>query len=271
MKKIIAKTLINVVLLWVAAGAAFIFLPLPGQIPVLMYHFIDTPERAAKEKNVVSRKSFERQVGFLHRFGYHVISLEQYEAIRTGKQKPRGREVVLTFDDGNYSFAQQAFPILKKFEMPVSLFLISGALEEGLYGSMKKETILQLAQYPWITIGSHSRTHPLLSKLTEDQIRVELAGSKKDLETLLNRPIVYFAYPGGNLDDRVARLTEESGYHLAFTTSPKKLKTLDGSRLYGLTRVKVSHTSDWMPLFWIRVSGLTDMGKFLMERIKRRF
>ncbi|MBP9865628.1 MAG: polysaccharide deacetylase family protein [Candidatus Omnitrophica bacterium] len=251
----------------VLAAVSFAVLPLPGTIPVLMYHFIDTPERAAEEKNVVSRQSFERQVKFLHRFGYRVLSMEQYEDIRAGRRKPRGREVVLTFDDGNYTVADQAIPILKPYQMPVTLFLVSGSLEEGLYGSMKKETILELARYPWITMASHSRTHPLLSTLNEEQILQELAGSKQELEALLNRPVRYFAYPSGNLDARVLRLAESAGYRLAFTTAAKQLKGLPETD-FSITRVKISRTSDYLPLFWIKVSGIYEWGRGLIKSLK---
>ena len=232
-----------------------------------MYHFIDTPERAAVEKNVVSRAAFQKQVWFLHRFGYHVLSMEDYAATHSGKRKPQGREVVLTFDDGNYTVADQAIPILKPYEMPVTLFLVSGSLEDGRYGSMKKETILELAQYPWITMASHSRTHPLLSILTEEQIADELTGSKQDLETLLNRPVSYFAYPSGNLDARVLRMAQEAGYKLAFTTAAKQLKGLPETD-FSITRVKISRTSDCLALFWFKVSGIYEWSRAALHRLK---
>jgi len=253
----------------VLLSAGFIFLPLPGTVPVLMYHFIDTPERAAVEKNVVSRAAFERQVWFLHRFGYHVISMEDYEAVRAGQRKPRGREVVLTFDDGNYTVPEQAIPVLKRYEMPVTLFLVSESVKDGRYGSIKEDKVLELAQYPWITMASHSQTHPLLSELTEAQIQEELEGSKRDLEALLKRPVRYFAYPSGNLDERVVRLAQSAGYKLAFTTAAKQLKGLPETD-FSITRVKISRTSDSLPLFWFKVSGIYEWGRSVLQSFKNR-
>lgn len=271
MKKILRWCLVFLAAVSLLAGLGFAVLPLPGHIPVLMYHFIDTPERAAQEKNVVSRQSFEKQVKFLHRFGYRVLSMEEYAEIRGGRRKPRGREVVLTFDDGNYTVADQAIPILKPYEMPVTLFLVSGSMQDGRYGSMKKETILELARrYPWITMASHSRTHPLLSTLTEAEITDELAGSKQDLETWLGRPIRYFAYPSGNLDARVVRLAQSAGYQLAFTTAAKQLRGLPETD-FSVTRVKISRTSDCLALFWFKVSGIYEWGRAGIQRLKSLF
>jgi len=268
-KKILRFFILLLAAVLVLAAVGFAVLPLPGRIPVLMYHFIDTPERSAQEKNVVSRAAFERHVRFLHRFGYHVLSMEDYEAIRAGRRKPQGREVVLTFDDGNYTVAEQAVPILEPYKMPVTLFLISEAVKDGRYGSIKEETVLELAKYPWITLASHSRTHPFLSELTDAQIQDELEGSKRDLETLLNRPVHYLAYPSGNLDARVVRLAQSAGYKLAFTTAAKQLKGLPETD-FSITRVKISRTSDCLPLFWIKVSGIYEWGRSLVSMFKNR-
>jgi len=266
------KKILRIFTVVFAAAAAlvavcFAVLPLPGTIPVLMYHFIDTPERAAQEKNVVSRESFERQVWFLSYFGYRVLSMQDYEDIRAGRRKAHGREVLLTFDDGNYTVPEQAIPVLKPYEMPVTLFLISEAVKDGRYGSIKEDTVLELAKYPWITMASHSRTHPILSELADEQIRDELEGSKKYFETLLNRPVDYFAYPSGNLDARVLRLAQSVGYKLAFTTSAKKLKGLPETD-FSITRVKISRTSDSLPLFWIKVSGIYESARSAIRMLK---
>lgn len=266
-KKILRFIAFLFVVMAVLILVSFALLPLPGTIPVLMYHFIDTPERAAQEKNVVSRQSFEKQVKFLHRFGYRVLSMQAYEDIRAGRRKSQGREVVLTFDDGNYTVAEQAIPVLKPYEMPVTLFLISAALEDGRNGSMKKETALELAQYPWITMESHSRTHPFLSSLSDDQLKAELSGSKQDLEELLHRPIDYIAYPSGDLDARVLTATQNAGYKLAFTTSAKKLKGLPETG-FSITRVKISRTSDCLALYWIKVSGIYEWGRAAIRTLK---
>lgn len=252
-----------------AAVSAFVFLPLPGQIPVLMYHFIDTPERAASEKNVVSRKSFARQMAFLHRFGYHVISMDDYYAIKTGRKKPRGREIMITFDDGNYTFADQAYPEMAKYQFPVTLFVISQNIKDKSYGSMDEQTLKKLHSNSWITLGSHSRTHPLLSQLSDDAVRQELLGSKRELEDLFNTPFWYLAYPSGNMDERVTRIAEESGYRLAFTTSLKHLKDVQ-ENFYSIPRVKISRTSDCPIAFWGQISGIYQAFKRLSHTFSGR-
>lgn len=252
-----------------AAALAFAVLPLPGMLPILMYHFIGTEEDAAREKNFVTLESFKRQIEFLHRFGYRVISLDDYYEILTGRRKPRGREILLTFDDGNDSFLRDAFPVLARYEYPVALFLVSESMKKGINTAMPIKDIKQLMAYPWITVAAHTRTHPTLTALSETRMEDEIAGSKKDLEAMLGIPIHYFAYPYGEFDERVIEVTKKAGYRLAFTTSYKKFKTVqDGP--YAVTRNKISRTSDNLLVFWFKLSGLyriykKQRRKFLLQ------
>jgi peptidoglycan/xylan/chitin deacetylase (PgdA/CDA1 family) len=251
-------------------GLAFVFLPLPGTIPVLMYHFIDTRERATKEKNVVSQESFERQMQFLDRFGYRVISPDEFYAIKTGRKKPLGKEVVLTLDDGNYTFEEKAFPILQKYSFPVAVFVVSESVKQELHGSMTVASLKKLLASGKVTIGSHTKTHPLLSQMSDQQMKEELEGSKRDLETLLGTPITDLAYPSGDFDGKVLEKAKQAGYRLAFTTSYKQLKGIEED-LYSITRLKISRTSDNLLVFWLKLSGIYQTLKHSRHQWKNQY
>lgn len=256
MKKIFFGLAAFVSVLVLAAGILLFVFPLPGQIPVLMYHFVGSRQDAAEQKNFVSRESFAAQMAFLKRFGYRPISLEEYFEIKTGLRKPRGREVVITFDDGNYTFESEALPILRPYQFPVTVFLVSESVKHGQYGSMTEPVIREmLERNPFVGIGSHSKTHPFLSRISPEQLEDELSGSRKDLEAMFGRPVRFLAYPSGDLNDAVLEAARRAGYDLAFTTSAKKLKALPEGP-FSLTRVKISRTSDLPPAFWFKLSGL---------------
>ena len=264
--KVIALVALVAVLI---SGAAFAVLPLPVTVPVLMYHFIGSEDDAAASTLFVSRESFRRQMDFLARSGFHVISLDQFYAIKTGQRKPRGKEVVITFDDGSTSFEKEAFPILKPHAFPVTLFLISEHVKDASGGSMSRESIQSLLKNPWIGIGGHTKTHPALSKLREEWIADELTGSKKDLEAMFGVPVSYLAYPGGDFDGLVMEVAKKSGYRYAFTTSPKKLKKHKEGP-YCLTRIKISQVADNPVVFWFQVSGIYQFFKQTGQKFKTR-
>lgn len=71
-----------------------------------------------------------------------------------------------------------------------------------------------------ISFHSHTRNHPDLTKLSDDELTNELIGSRQDLESLLNEQVTYLAYPYGRYDERVLNAARAAGYQAAFSTQP---------------------------------------------------
>jgi peptidoglycan/xylan/chitin deacetylase (PgdA/CDA1 family) len=70
-----------------------------------------------------------------------------------------------------------------------------------------------------VAVGSHTRTHPLLTRVPPEEGRAEVAGALRDLARELGTALPILAYPAGAFDDRVVQILEEEGYVLAFTTA----------------------------------------------------
>jgi peptidoglycan/xylan/chitin deacetylase (PgdA/CDA1 family) len=74
-----------------------------------------------------------------------------------------------------------------------------------------------------VEIGAHTISHPILTSLTDDSSRLEIAGGKKELEAIIGKPVSLFAYPNGKVDkdfdQRHARMAQEAGFSAAFTTA----------------------------------------------------
>src|SRR5207245_147749 len=82
------------------------------------------------------------------------------------------------------------------------------------------EAIMDAAQVrEWLAaghdIGSHSLTHPFLTRLPPAQAREEISASRKKLEDLFGRPVEHFCYPYGDWDEPVRDLVEQAGYRTA--------------------------------------------------------
>jgi peptidoglycan/xylan/chitin deacetylase (PgdA/CDA1 family) len=83
---------------------------------------------------------------------------------------------------------------------------------------LTRRELTQLAR-SGVTIGAHSRSHPVLSLCTEEESRREIQQSKIEIEKTLGQPVWAFAYPFGNhatMGERELRLAEESGFACAF-------------------------------------------------------
>jgi endo-1,4-beta-xylanase len=265
------KILISLFVLVFLSLLLFFTLPLPNYIPVLMYHYVGTKDQAAEQGNYVSRETFEKQMAFLRKAGYRVISLDDYYAIRNGQKKGSGRQVAITFDDGEASFASEAVPVLRKYEYPVTMFLISGSLATGANGSMNLETVKKLqTDYPWISFQGHSKIHWHFKEETQAQLKEEIFVSKRELEDYLNKPVVYFAYPFGEIETRSHQMVQDAGYRLAFTTGAKKLGNIPEGP-YALTRVKVDEGASNLFIFWSYISGIYPAYKSFYHKLKTSF
>jgi peptidoglycan/xylan/chitin deacetylase (PgdA/CDA1 family) len=93
-----------------------------------------------------------------------------------------------------------------------------------------------------VTIGSHTRTHPLLTRIARSQAQAEIACSLSDLKRELGRVLPVLAYPGGAHDPDVVRITAEAGYRLAFTTT-RGLNRLERVHPLELRRINVGRST----------------------------
>jgi len=89
----------------------------------------------------------------------------------------------------------------------------------------------------WITVGSHSLTHPTLPMLDDDALAEEVVGSGNRLEERLGRPVTLFCYPNGDEDDRV-RAVVARRYEGAVTTRAGVVRP--GDDPYRLARIGVA-------------------------------
>jgi peptidoglycan/xylan/chitin deacetylase (PgdA/CDA1 family) len=89
---------------------------------------------------------------------------------------------------------------------------------------------------------------------SEGERRRQIADSKRILEQKLKRPVTMFSYPAGLFNSRVRSLVIDAGYKLAVATSPGRDYPSDD--IYALKRLRISHTSDNLFVFWFETSGI---------------
>lgn len=130
-------------------------------------------------------------------------------------------EIALTFDDGYASFLDYADPVLRKFCLSATIFVLTGYIGEVNrwdYSArfkpsihLNKSQIRELSERGY-KIGSHTHSHRDLTRLPDDEISFELAESKNILEKILNKPVDEICYPFGRYNSGVEALAREAGY-----------------------------------------------------------
>ncbi len=227
-------------------------------IPILMYHNIGEPPEGAKLRGLYVRAgAFGRQMWLLKLLGYKGLSMSAAMPYLRGEKS--GRVAVITFDDGYLDTLEQALPILNTFGFSATCYFVSR--RTGQYNdwdaaalNVQKKLMSDAQIKAWHTagmeVGAHSRTHPRLSKCTDEELQQELAGSKADLETLTGVPVSQFCYPYGDLDARVAAAVRSAGYSAA--TTVQRGRACPGDDLMLLRRILVSGSS-MLYLFMIKL------------------
>lgn len=242
-----------------------------------------------------SREQFDYQIKYISKY-FNPISEEQLvDHLENSTSLPR-RPIMVTFDDGFNDNYHNAFPILRKYKVPATIFITSGNIDSGktlwfdwlaslIYASntnkidvplLKKEytrgdretneqimidliimlrevdnhtrldILNQLEQQysdtvneidknlsavlTWdqvremsnngISIGSHTVTHPILSRINSDELDYELAESKSVIEKQLNKDVLSISYPTGmteSFTDEVVTKVRDIGYKIAYT------------------------------------------------------
>ncbi|WP_418892370.1 polysaccharide deacetylase family protein [Limibacterium fermenti] len=103
---------------------------------------------------------------------------------------------------------------------------------------MTEENIQGLSKSKYITIGSHTVSHPILPNCEEKELRYELSESKQKLQEMLHSVVNSLAYPNGDYNDDVIEECKRAGYIMAFTTE-QRLLDIEKDSLYKLPRYSV--------------------------------
>jgi peptidoglycan/xylan/chitin deacetylase (PgdA/CDA1 family) len=192
---------------------------------VLCYHGISETWPA---ETSVRPQDFERQLRFLVERGYRGATLS--EALTA----PTERALAVTFDDAHRSVLDLAAPIMAPLGLPGTVYVPTaypdsgrpmawdgydrwmGTEHEPELGCLGWEELRGLAARGW-EVGSHTRSHPRLSTLSEEEIAAELRDSRRECEESMGTACLSVAYPYSDYDPRVVRLAAEAGYRFGAT------------------------------------------------------
>jgi peptidoglycan/xylan/chitin deacetylase (PgdA/CDA1 family) len=191
---------------------------LPGT-SVLVYHSIDDSGSYASTR----LDMFRAQMRWLKDNGYTAVSMRRF--LEAGARvEDSGRTVILTFDDGLANFAEAAWPVLREISFSATAYVATAFI--GSEASWYAEHDLpRLACMDWdalrtvrregADVQSHARSHRDLTKLSIDELRDELRGSRAALEDGLGDRVEHLAYPFGEASPLVEREAREAGYRTA--------------------------------------------------------
>jgi len=191
-------------------------------VPILCYHRFGS----SRSKLVVTPAAFAAQMEFLARNHYRVIPLSQLQGFLQGREPLPQRAVVITIDDGYRSTYEVAYPILKRYGFPATIFLYSDFV--GATDAMTWHQMQEIAHSGSIEIQPHSKTHSNLTlRLPQEsevqyreRMRHEVDTPANAIEDRLTTKVNSFAYPYGDTNDVVVQRLVQRGVGIGVTVTP---------------------------------------------------
>lgn len=216
-------------------------------IPILLYHFIgrETLERNGHSisRFNVTAADFEAQLALLQALGYHAVTIGEIAAALDGRFSLPERPVAITFDDGWREQYAVAFPLLQRYGMRATFFVISSYI--GCPRFMTWEELAQLRD-AGMEIASHGRRHLDLSRASDEDAWTEITRSKETIERQLGIPVASFAYPYGAYRKEIPAMLERAGYQVAVGVAATPVQRVKAR--YSLRRIEV-HGFDTLQTF----------------------
>jgi peptidoglycan/xylan/chitin deacetylase (PgdA/CDA1 family) len=201
-----------------------------AQVVIFGYHrFVNTVRRPDTE---ITPQAFEAQMQELKNKNISVIPMQDFLAWRRGEKAIPSKSAILTLDDGWKSQHEVAWPILKKFNYPVTLFIYTEGIRPGHFSGGESMSWEQLAEMrdAGVDIQGHTATHSDLrkpydkvakKKLSppeyEQWLENEVVGSKQMIEQKLGVRVNCFAVPYGFYNEHVKDVAMKAGYEALFT------------------------------------------------------
>jgi len=223
--------------------------------PILMYHQIDK-DIAQKDTIAVSPEVFARQMDFIKRHNYKVVSLEELCRMIKEKRRLAHNLVAITFDDG-YKNNLIAARVLEIYNFPATIFLVINWIDEP--GYLTREDLGWIARNSSVVFGSHTLNHRYLPELSVEETRQEISGSRQKAKEQFYLDLSTLAYPVGGFNRDILRQAKEADYLCACTTDRGFRRKPD---IYALRRIKITQRDLGIRL-WGKLTGFYTIFKKL--------
>lgn len=209
---------------------------------VFMAHGFKMSIGECKNAFELSRDSFERFISFLMNEGWQALSQDELFRM-VQKRQWRKKCFHLTFDDTYDTVFTEAYPILKRYGIPFTMFVTKDLVDKAGYITI--EHLKLLAKDPLCSIGGHGLQHLVFRNLSGEEMREQCVGGKRWLEQELGVDVKTFAFPYGRVvevSNSNRKMIRKMGFKMAFSAIEGSVRACWWTGRWFLPRVNVSET-----------------------------
>ena len=201
-------------------------------IPIFIYHDIVSDESEIEyEYMQTTYKTFEKQIAGLKGLGYNFITYEDLKLYDKGEKALPKKSCILTFDDGWDGVYTYAYPIIKKYNIPATSFIVNYLV--GAEGYFTWEQAKEMNESGLVEIASHSMDHEKFDKKTVEEAVNDINLSYKQIMDEVDISEKIFTYPCGVYTEEQVETLRSEGYIQNLTDNRiNSSSKLDLSRLH---------------------------------------
>lgn len=244
-----------------------------ADVVIFVYHrFGDTRHPSTN----ISIEKLRTDFNWLKANGYKVMSMEEITTYLKEKKEFPKKAVAFNIDDSYKSFYKNGLPIFKEFGFPFTLFVCTHPAEKKYGDYMTWEEINDTKKYGEVSF--HTHTHPHMTTMSDTKIRQELKSGVELFTKRVGEAPKYFAYPYGEYDERVAKISREFGFEAIMNQSAgavnrySDIYDIDRSAVGENTKMKIITRLKHLPIRWnIKRSknNLDIIEGFIDKKIKK--
>lgn len=177
------------------------------KLPMLMYHTSSEYTPGALTELYVKPSEFEKQIQYFNENNYTFCTFDNWHQLQKVENP-----IFITFDDGYRENYTEIFPILKKYNAKMTLFLTTDLINEP--SRLSEEMIREMSDSGLVKFESHTLSHPDLASISADTERLinEMSQSKTVIENITGIPVVALAYPHGSYNQKVIEIAKSYYY-----------------------------------------------------------
>lgn len=203
------------------------------EIPIFVYHdIVDDESEVQFDYMQTTAETFEEQIIGLKNMGYDFITYDDLQKYANNQKKIKKHSCIITFDDGYEGVYENAYPIAKKYNIPITIFVITDNMETA--GVLTWQQVLEMQSSGIVTIASHSTNHPEFTNLSVEEAVMDVNTSYSIIEEKVGKQnIKIFTYPYGLYKDEQVDSLKNAGYIQNLTDNKiNESKNLDMARLH---------------------------------------
>lgn len=223
------------------------------KIPILIYHNFRTPipYEADIYKLFSSQENFDENVKTLLNAGYTFITLEDLYQYNKGQIGLPEKVMIITMDDGQIGCYTDAFPVLKKYQVPATIFIVNQLVGTEDYFSW--EQAKEMYDTGLVKIHCHGYHHSEYSSVGKEKLVSDYTKSHQEIEKYMGEKVQkIMAYPAGKSSESTIKWLKEIGFEIQVQT---KYGTVNKSQSLDLTDLG-------------RIRGERATGKEILSAIK---